>query len=87
MYTILGYMAGFLGIALGFFIHFIILSNITSFGVPYFSPYIPFSHSYKSNDTYPIYPIWKRENRNSIFNTRKPSVEEPISMNWRHNDK
>lgn len=87
MYTILGYMAGFLGIALGFFIHFIILSNITSFGIPYFSPYIPFSHSFKSNDTYRINPIWKRENRNSIFNTRKPSAEEPISMNWRHNDK
>ena len=87
MYTILGYMAGFLGIALGFFIHFIILSNITSFGISYFSPYIPFSHSSKNSDTYYMNPVWKRERRSRIFNTRKPVAEEPISMKWRHNDK
>ena len=87
MYTILGYIAGFLGIALGFFIHFIILSNITSFGIPYFAPYIPFSHSYKTTDTFNIRPVWKRENKNSMFNTMKPSSQKNISMKWRHNDK
>lgn len=87
MYTILGYMAGFLGIALGFFVHFIILSNMTSFGISYFSPYIPFSHSSKNSDTYFMNPVWKRENRSRIFNTQKPLSEEPISMKWRQHDK
>ena len=87
MYIILGYMAGFLGIALGFFIHFIVLSNTTSFGISYFSPYIPFSHSFKTNDTYYMNPIWKREKRNRMFNTQKPSAENLISMKWRQNDK
>ena len=87
LYTILGYMAGFLGIALGFFIHFIILSCTTSFGVPYFSPYIPFSHEPKNSDTYYMNPIWKREKRSSTFNTKKPLEEDPVSMKWRQNDK
>lgn len=87
MYIILGYMAGFLGIALGFFIHFIILSNTSSFGISYFSPYIPFSHLEKSGDMYYMNPIWKRENRSRIFNTKKPSMENQTSMKWRNNGK
>lgn len=87
MYIILGYLAGFLGIALGFFIHFIILSNTSSFGISYFSPYIPFSHLEKSSDMYYMNPIWKREKRNSIFNTKKPSMENQTSMKWRNNGK
>ncbi len=87
MYIILGYIAGFLGIALGFFIHFIILSNTTSFGISYFAPYIPYSHSYKTNDTYYMHPVWQREKRNSMFNTEKPSTEKTISMKWRQNGK
>jgi spore germination protein KA len=86
MYIILGYIAGFLGIALGFFIHFLLLSNQSSFGVPYFSPYIPFSNLKNSEDLY-IKPVWKREKRSSDLNTKKPSIEEHISMKWRQNGK
>lgn len=86
MYIILGYIAGFLGIALGFFIHFLVLSNQSSFGVPFFSPYIPFSNL-KNNDGLYIPPVWKREKRNSLLNTKKTEIEEPISMKWRQNAK
>lgn len=87
IYISLGYMAGFLGIALGFFIHFIILSSTNSFGVPYFSPYIPYYHLYK-NDDYYMNPVWQREYRSSFLNTKKPDSQDNISMRWRKtNDK
>ena len=86
LYIILGYVAGFLGIALGFFIHFLILSSQNSFGVPYFSPYIPFSNL-KDNEGLHINPVWKREKRSKILNTKKPEMEKPISMKWRKNEK
>lgn len=86
LYIILGYVAGFLGIALGFFIHFLILSSQNSFGVPYFSPYIPFSNL-KDNEGLHINPVWKREKRSKILNTKKPEMEKTISMKWRKNEK
>ena len=82
MYTILGYFAGFLGIALGFFIHILTLSNDYSFGVPFFTPYIPFDNFTKNESLY-INPVWKREKRNMFLNTKKPDLEPHISMSWR----
>lgn len=41
IYILLGFVAGFLGIAFGFYIQLIYLSNLKSFGVSYFSPYVP----------------------------------------------
>lgn len=84
MYILLGYIAGFLGISAGFFIHFLILSNSKSFGVDYFSPYIPFS-SISKNESYFLSPIWKREYRSLFLNTKRPKKEEKISMDWRNN--
>ena len=86
MYTILGYMAGFLGISLGFFIHFLLLSKQSSFGVPFFSPYIPFSNLSTNQGLY-MPPVWKREKRSSFLNTKKPNSENTISMKWRENGK
>ena len=86
MYIVLGYIAGFLGIALGFFIHFTILANQSSFGVPFFSPYIPYSNPSQNNNLY-MEPVWRREKRSEILNTKKPRVEEHISMKWRKNGK
>lgn len=83
-YLILGYIAGLLGIATGFFIHFAITSQITSFGTLYFSPLIPFSNLSKKS-SYNIKPIWKREYRNQYLNTKKPASEEHISMKWKEN--
>lgn len=86
MYTILGYLAGFLGIALGFFIHFLILSKQSSFGVPFFTPYIPF-RGLADNETIYIDPVWKREKRSNFLNTKKPDIEHHISMKWRQHGK
>lgn len=82
LYIILGYMAGFLGIALGIFIHFIILSSTSSFGVPFFTPYFPYSNL-SQNDDYYMNSIWKRETRSSFLNTKKPKMQDSISMKWR----
>lgn len=85
MYTILGYLAGFLGIALGFFIHFLILSKQSSFGIPFFTPYIPF-RGLTDNETIYIDPVWKREKRSNFLNTKRPEQEGKISMQWRNSD-
>lgn len=86
IYIILGYMAGFLGIALGFFIHFLILSNQNSFGIPFFSPYIPY-YDLSLNQGIHLNPVWGREKRDSYLNTKKPDMEKHISMKWRKNGK
>lgn len=44
-YIILGYFAGFLGIAFGFVFHLSILASINSFGVSYLSPYSPMANT------------------------------------------
>ena len=81
-YIILGFLAGFLGIALGFFVHFIMLTSLSSFGVSYFSPYIPFANL-NENNGYVAKPIWKRERRSQFLNTKRPESEAKISMDWR----
>lgn len=86
LYIILGYLAGFLGIAVGFYIHFVYWASIKSFGVSYFSPYIPIS-DLDNNSSYSLKSIWKRESRNRNLNTKRPQKENKISMKWRQNIK
>ena len=62
-----------LGIVTGIFIHYAFLSQITSFGCSYFT------------SSYKIKPIWKREFRNSILNTKRPTSENTICMKWKYN--
>lgn len=83
MYIVLGYLAGFLGIAFGFFIHFLMLNNLTSFGISYFTPFLPFSEILK-NSKYYLNPIWNREKRDNYLNTKRPGKENQISMTWRN---
>ena len=80
-YTILGALCGFLGIATGLFLHVLTLCSLKSFGVPYLSPYAPISQ--KRNQTYLLKPVWKREKRADFLNTKKPNVQDKISMKWR----
>jgi len=84
-YIFLGYAAGLLGIATGFFIHFSYLLTLTSFGISYFTPHIPFS-VFSKNIYYNLKPIWKREYRNEYLNTKNPLSEEHISMKWKKNN-
>lgn len=84
IYIVLGYAAGFLGITFGFFVHFLILLNKSSFGIPFFTPYIPF-FGLNNNSGIFVEPVWKREKRNNYLNTKKPDLQEHISMKWREN--
>lgn len=85
MYIFLGYIAGFLGIALGFYIHFLYLNNLNSFGVSYFTPFLPISEFFK-NDNIFVKPLWKRDRRDSYLNTKRPIKENKLSMKWRKNE-
>ena len=77
-----GYFFGFLGIAFGLFVNFIVLLNLTSFGVPYFSPYIPVS-DYTTEGALFLTPIWKREKRSDFLNTKRTKSQEKISRKWK----
>lgn len=83
MYIILGYIAGFLGISFGMFIQLILLSNLQSFGVSYFSPYLPPTNK-NTDSSFFIKPIWKKENRSSFLNTKRPIQEDKVSMKWKY---
>lgn len=83
MYIILGYIAGFLGISFGMFIQLILLSNLQSFGASYFSPYLPPTNK-NTDSSFFIKPIWKKENRSSFLNTKRPVQEEKVSMKWKY---
>ena len=84
IYIVLAYLAGFLGIALGLFIHILSISKQSSFGVSLFTPYIPLSNLSKNQGLY-LNPVWKREKRSEYLNTKKPAIEDKISMKWRQN--
>lgn len=83
IYIALAYFAGFLGIAVGVFIHLLILSSIKSFGASYLQPYAPVTNISKST-TYFLKPRWKREFRSDFLNTKKTRKQKHISMKWRY---
>lgn len=82
VFLILGYIAGFLGIAFGIFIYLAILGGLKSFGVPYLSPYFPNGNK-DTDTTIFLKPIWLRESRASFLDTKKEYTEGPISMLWK----
>ncbi len=81
VYIILGYLLGFLGISIGLFIHFLIMSSLKSFGYPYLQPYIPVTRDYKG---LLLSPAWKREHRADFLNTKRPKKQPKISMEWKY---
>ncbi len=85
LFTILGFISGFLGIGLGLFVYISILSDIKSFGIPYTVPFAPPTNS-KGNG-YFVPPIWKQEYRANFLSTKKRKAQDKISMNWRYGGK
>lgn len=79
-YIILGYLLGFLGICIGLFIHFLVVSSLKSFGYPYLQPYIPVTRDYKG---LLLSPAWKREHRADFLNSKRPKKQANISMGWK----
>lgn len=82
LYIIMGYFAGFLGIAFCFIFHLTTLAHINSFGVSYLSPYSPITKDTSSG--YFLPPLWKREKRRGFLNTKKPLKEDNISRKWKY---
>ena len=62
------------------------MSDLKSFGVSYFSPYIP-KGKLNTNSSYFVNPMWKRETRGSFLNTKRPCQEEKYSMQWKYKNK
>lgn len=81
-YIIAGFLIGFLGIGIAFFIHLIILCSLKSFGVSYLSPYIP--KTAKNSKAYFLPPLWNREKRSDFLNTKRPYSQPRISMKWKY---
>ena len=82
VFIFLGYLCGFLGIALGLFVYLSMMAGTTSFGVPYMTGVSPFE-KIKGN-TYLLPPIWKREYRATFLRSKKEKKQDNISMKWRN---
>lgn len=82
LYIILAFVAGFLGVAAGFFSQSIVLAGLKSFGSPYLAPYLPVTNL-NTDASYFIPPIWRREKRADFLNTKKPRSQAKISMKWK----
>ena len=81
-FVLLGFMAGFLGIALGLFVYISLVCSLRSFGVSYTTPFAPATNS-KGNG-YLLNPIWKREYRPSFIASKREKDQEKISMKWKY---
>ena len=83
LYIFLGYIGGFLGIAVGLFSQLSILCGLSSFGVSYLEPYIPVTN-FNTSISYFIHSIWKREHRSDFLNTKRPKEQPRISRKWKY---
>lgn len=81
-FVLLGFMAGFLGIALGLFVYISLVCSLKSFGISYTTPFAPASNT-KGNG-YLLSPIWKREYRPSYIASKREKEQEKISMKWKY---
>lgn len=82
-FILLGFMGGFLGIALGIFLYLSMLCNLKSFGVNFMTPYAPATNP-KGNG-YFLPPIWKRDHHAPYVAPKKDKQQENISMKWKLN--
>ena len=81
IFILLGYLAGFLGIAVGLFVYTSIICNMKSFGVYFAVPFAPAINS--KGNAYFIPPIWKQEYRANYIAPKKERAQEKISMKWK----
>lgn len=84
VFILLGFIAGFLGISLGLFVYITMLSNLTSFGVPFTMPTASVPNS--RGNSYFIPPLWKQEYRASFLAPKKEKAQNKISMKWKKGD-
>ena len=80
-FIILGYICGFLGIALGLFMYIALMCSLQSFGVSYMAPLIGLEPSY--GNKFSVLPFWKQEYRESYLNPKSKKSQDKISMKWK----
>lgn len=84
LYIFLGYIGGFIAIALGIFVTILTLSNLKSFGVPYISPQISLENYYRSAKYLPL-PTYKQEKRPDFVRPKREYRENYFSRKWEKN--
>lgn len=82
VFIFLGYLCGFLGIALGLFVYMVAMCDSKSFGVPYTVGISPLEKV--KGTSYYLPPIEKREYRSAFLNSKKQSKQGHISMKWKN---
>lgn len=83
IYILLGAMAGFLGIAAGVCVHLIVICNMKSFGIYYLE-----TNLFKKNNVgngIILHPAFDREDRSGFLKTKRPKIQDEISMKWKYN--
>ena len=81
IFTILGYICGFLGIGIGIYVYLAIICSIKSFGVAYISPISPNISGFSLK--YFVPPFWKQEYRNDFLAPKKQVSQSKYSMKWK----
>ena len=81
IFTILGYICGFLGIGIGIYVYLATICSIKSFGVAYVSPISPNISGFGLK--YFVSPFWKQEYRNDFLAPKKQIAQSKYSMKWK----
>ena len=81
VFIFLGYLCGFLGIALGLFVYMISMCDSKSFGVPFTVGVSPLEKV--KGSSYFLPPMEKREYRSGFLNAKKETKQGHISMKWK----
>ena len=81
IFTILGYIAGFLGIGIGIYVYTATVCSIKCFGVSYVSPISPNISGFSIK--YFIPPFWKQEYRNDFLAPKKQISQSKYSRKWK----
>lgn len=79
-FIILGALLGFYGISIGIALFIILITNIKSFGVPFFAPIAP--KTKESSDLLLRKPAWQQIYRPDYVNALKQKRQAKISRQW-----
>lgn len=85
VYILLGAMAGFLGIAAGTCIHLAMICNMKSFGVSYLETNLFNRRNVGLGIV--LSPAFDRELRPNLLKTKRPKMQDKISMKWKYYNK
>ncbi len=86
IYLLLAGTAGLLGVALGVFIHLLLMVHAKSFGIPFMAPFAPKTTGKRTNTIFKT-PLWKEEDRPDFINPKAVKQQPFISRGWVREEK